>query len=123
MVKLFAVLGGVLGFLGVAFGAFGAHALQGRLSTADLDTFEIGVRYQMYHAAALILTALVLDRWPGATGTWAGWAFVGGTLVFSGSLYLLVLVGPRTWGAVTPLGGVGLLIGWLLLSTHFFRSI
>ena len=123
MVRLFAVLGGVFGFLAVGFGAFGAHGLEGRLSSADLGTFEIGVRYQMYHAFALLVVAVVLERWPGPLGTWAGWSFVAGTLVFSGSLYLLVLVGPRAWGAITPIGGVGLLAGWALLTVHLFRSI
>lgn len=122
MVRVFAVLGSVLAFLAVALGAFGAHGLRGRLSAADLDTFEVAVRYQMYHALALIAVALVSARWPGSLAVWAGWSFLAGSLVFSGSLYLLVLTGTRALGAVTPIGGVGLLLGWTLLAIHLARA-
>jgi uncharacterized membrane protein YgdD (TMEM256/DUF423 family) len=122
MVRVFAVLGSVLAFLAVALGAFGAHGLRGRLSAADLDTFEVAVRYQMYHALALIAVAAVAARWPGSLAVWAGWSFVAGSLVFSGSLYLLVLTGTRALGAVTPIGGVGLLLGWALLAIHLARA-
>ncbi len=121
-VRLFAVLGCGSGFLAVVLGAFAAHGLAGRLSPADLDTFEVAARYQMYHALALLAVAGAIDRWPGPLGTWAGWSFVAGTLLFSGSLYFLVLTGPRALGAVTPLGGVGFLLGWALLGLHLLRS-
>jgi uncharacterized membrane protein YgdD (TMEM256/DUF423 family) len=107
----------------VALGAFGAHALRATLDARDLATFEIGVRYQMYHALALIAVAWAVARWPGQPGlTAAGWAFVLGILVFSGSLYVLVLAGQRWLGAVTPLGGVAFLIGWGLLAWTAFRG-
>lgn len=110
----------ILGFLGVAAGAFGAHALKSRLDATDLAIFETAVRYQFYHAFALFAVALVgwMARGHGlgeVVGGWlrgAGLGFSLGTLVFSGSLYLLVATGVRRWGMVTPLGGVGLLIGW-----------
>jgi uncharacterized membrane protein YgdD (TMEM256/DUF423 family) len=103
--------GGLIGFLGVAAGAFGAHGLQSVLTAARLETLEVAVRYQMYHALALVLAG-----WLGATG--AAWCFFAGTAVFSGSLYLLVATEQRWLGAVTPIGGLMLLVGWLLLALH-----
>ena len=122
MVRFFALSACVSGFLAVVLGAFAAHGLETRLPPNDLATFEVGVRYQMYHALALLAVAFALDRWPGPLGTTAGWSFLVGTLLFSGSLYLLVLTGPRALGAVTPLGGVAFLVGWALLAFHFVRS-
>jgi uncharacterized membrane protein YgdD (TMEM256/DUF423 family) len=107
------LIGVLAAFLGVGLGAFGAHGLASRVSATDLATFETGVRYQMYHALALVgLGALDGRRW----NAWldrAGWLFLGGIAVFSGSLYLLVLTGQRWLGAVTPVGGVAFLAGWL----------
>ena len=122
MVRFFALSACVSGFLAVVFGAFAAHGLETRLPPSDLATFEVGVRYQMYHALALLAVAFALDRWPGPLGAAAGWSFLVGTLLFSGSLYLLVLTGPRALGAVTPFGGVAFLVGWALLALHFVRS-
>lgn len=123
MERTFAILGSLYGLLGVGFGAFGAHALQNRLPPADLATFEVAVRYQMYHALALLFVALVVGRTAeSGMATWAGWSFAVGTLIFSGSLYLLVLTGPRSLGAITPIGGVALLAGWALLALHFLRT-
>lgn len=102
--------GAALGFVGVGLGAFGAHGLKGRVGPDLLATFEIGVRYQMYHALALVLLSRTAS---GTAAARAGRCFVGGTLVFSGSLYLLTFTGIRTWGAVTPFGGLALLAGWL----------
>ncbi len=121
MERWFAILGSAFAFLAVALGAFGAHALRERLDPRDLEIFEVGVRYQMYHALALLAIAVLLGRWAGSLGVWAGWAFVLGILVFSGSLYLLVGTGARAWGAVTPLGGVAFLLGWVLLVAHLVR--
>ena len=95
---------------------FGAHLLRDSLSPEDLATFEIGVRYQMYHALGLLATAWAVARWESSTAVAAGWCFVAGIIVFSGSLYLLVLTGPRWLGAVTPFGGVALIVGWGLLA-------
>jgi len=100
------------GFLAVAFGAFGAHGLRERLTPDLLAIFEVGVRYQMYHALALFGVALALERWPAPALHVAGWSFIAGTLVFSGSLYILTLTGQRWLGAITPIGGVAFLIGW-----------
>ena len=116
MERTFAMIGAVLGFVAVAAGAFGAHALRARLTPADLEIFETAARYQMYHALALLGVAWAFTRWPGGAATAAGWLFLAGTVVFSGSLYLLVLTGQRWLGAVTPLGGVALLAGWLALA-------
>ena len=116
MDRTFFLLGALSAFVGVAAGAFGAHGLKGRLSADMLAVFETGVRYQMYHAFALLAAALAADRWPGAWSSAAGWLFVAGTLVFSGSLYALSLTGQRWLGAVTPLGGLAFLAGWLCLA-------
>jgi uncharacterized membrane protein YgdD (TMEM256/DUF423 family) len=120
--RVFGALGAAFSFLAVALGAFGAHALRSRLDARALDVFEVAVRYQFFHALALLVLAVVLDRWPGPVGTGAGWAFVLGIVVFSGSLYLLVATGNSRWGAVTPLGGVAFLIGWVLLAWHIVRG-
>ncbi len=120
--RTFALLGALFGLLGVAFGAFGAHALRARLATADLEIFETAVRYQMYHALALFAVAWAATQWESPLFGWSGWLFVGGVVVFSGSLYLLVLTDTRWLGAVTPLGGVALLGGWLLLGLGVFRG-
>lgn len=107
--------GALAAALAVGAGAFGAHALRARLSPADLGTFETAARYQMYHALALLAVAWLVDRGhPRANA--AGWAFLAGIVLFSGSLYVLTLGGIRWMGAVTPLGGVAFLVGWLLLA-------
>lgn len=122
MAKTFWVLGCLFGLLGVAAGAFGAHALRARLPADLLAVFETGARYQMYHALALLATAWAVERWASAAATAAGWAFVAGIVVFSGSLYVLALSGARWLGAVTPLGGVALLAGWALLAWAAWRG-
>ena len=88
----------------------------GRLDAGLLATFEVGVRYQMYHALALLAVGWAQTRWPGPAVNAAGWLFVAGTVIFSGSLYALSLSGLRWLGAVTPIGGVALLAGWLCLA-------
>jgi uncharacterized membrane protein YgdD (TMEM256/DUF423 family) len=114
--RLFFALGSILAGLAVAFGAFGAHGLRNTLSVDDLATFETGVRYQMYHGLALLAVAWAATHWESTLVTVAGWSFVAGIVLFSGSLYMLVLTGPRWLGAVTPLGGVAFLVGWALLA-------
>lgn len=116
MSRLFLLLGALSGFVSVAGGAFGAHALRDRLPANYLAIFETAARYQMYHALALVAVALLMDRWPGAQLQWAGWLFVIGTVLFSGSLYALALTGTRWLGAITPLGGVAFLAGWICLA-------
>ncbi len=114
--RLFVVLGSLSALIAVGLGAFGAHGLKSRVPPEVLATFEIGVRYQMYHALALLFVGWASTRWPGAGVTSAGWLFVAGTIVFSGSLYLLVATGTRWLGAITPLGGLAFLAGWLTLA-------
>jgi uncharacterized membrane protein YgdD (TMEM256/DUF423 family) len=116
MDRLFFALGCLSGFVSVALGAFGAHALKGRLDAELLATFEVGVRYQMVHALALLAVGWACTRWPGALVNASGWLFVAGSVIFSGSLYALSLTGLRWLGAITPLGGLGLLAGWLCLA-------
>lgn len=121
MSRTFLLLGALSAGLAVALGAFGAHGLRARLSPADLATFETGARYQMYHALALLTVAWVATQAPGALPRAAGWLFVAGTVVFSGSLYVLVLSGQRWLGAVTPIGGVAFLAGWACLALAALR--
>lgn len=122
MDRVFGVTGSVSGFLAVAAGAFGAHALRSRLAPEQLAVFETGARYQMYHALALLAVAAALGRGPQPLLRAAGWLFLAGTIVFSGSLYALSLSGARWWGAITPLGGVLFLAGWLALAAGLFKG-
>jgi uncharacterized membrane protein YgdD (TMEM256/DUF423 family) len=115
MDRIFFGVGALSALIAVAAGAFGAHALRARLTPEFLSVFETAARYQMYHALGLLAVAWATTRWPGGLPVWAGWLFVVGTVLFSGSLYILALTGTRWWGAVTPLGGVALLAGWLCL--------
>lgn len=112
----------VFGATGVALGAFGAHALAARLSPALLATWRTAVDYQLLHALALLAVVLLATHSGGAMLRRAGWAFVAGVLLFSGSLYVLALDGPRWLGPVTPIGGVLLVLGWVLLAVHAVRS-
>ncbi len=117
MERLFFILASLSGFLAVALGAFGAHALQARLSPDLLQTYETGVRYQMYHALALFAVVFAFSRLPHLSLlSAAGWLFVAGTLLFSGSLYLLAVTGARWLGAITPFGGLAFLAGWICLA-------
>jgi len=114
--RVFLLAGAASGFVAVALGAFAAHGLKARLSGDLLAIFETGVRYQMFHALALLGVAWACTRWPGAAASASGWCFIAGTLLFSGSLYLLALTGARWLGAITPLGGLALLAGWACLA-------
>ena len=117
MDRTFLLLAAVFGFLGVAIGAFGAHGLRSRLSPEMLSVFEIGVRYQMYHVFALLVVAGAIGHFgPARLLTLAGWAYVAGIVIFSGSLYALALTGTSALGAVTPIGGLAFLIGWACLA-------
>ncbi|MGQ0509444.1 MAG: DUF423 domain-containing protein [Betaproteobacteria bacterium] len=122
MERLFFALGCVSGFLAVGLGAFGAHALKARLSPELLATFETGVRYQMYHALALLAVGWACTRWPGTAVNASGWLFVAGTVIFSGSLYILSLTGVRWLGAITPIGGAAFLAGWLCLAWAAWKA-
>ncbi len=124
MDRIFIVLGALSGFLAVAAGAFGAHALRSQLTADMLDVFQTGTTYQMYHALALLAVGILLGRFS-ADGSvwlnWSGWLFVAGTLLFSGSLYALSLSGVTWLGAITPLGGLAFLGGWLALAIGLLR--
>lgn len=115
MERVFFGLGAVSGALAVALGAFAAHGLRSRLSPDALATFETGARYHLYHALALLAVAWACTRWPSPWASAAGWLFLAGTVLFSGSLYLLAVSGVRALGAVTPLGGLAFILGWLAL--------
>lgn len=106
----------VLGFLAVMFGAFGAHALKSEVTPERLAVFETGVRYQMYHALVLLCVSFLPVSFQSRFFRPSVVCFIAGTVIFSGSLYILVLSGVRAWGAVTPLGGLLLLAGWLNLA-------
>lgn len=116
MDRLFFALGSLSALIAVALGAFAAHALKGRLDADLLAAFETGVRYQMYHALALLAVGWAHTRWPGAALTVSGWLFVAGMVLFSGSLYALSLSSARGWGAITPIGGIAFLTGWICLA-------
>ena len=122
MDRFFAILGAGSAFISVAAGAFGAHSLKGRLSPEALATFETAARYEMYHALALLAVAWAGTKWPSGLTHWAGWLFIIGTVLFSGSLYALALSGTRWLGAITPLGGVAFLAGWVCLGFAVLRS-
>lgn len=122
MERTFLALGSISALVSVAAGAFGAHALRSRLSAELLGTFETGARYQMFHALGLLAVAWAAARLPGGLAAAAGWLFVAGTVLFSGSLYLLALTGVRWLGAVTPIGGVAFLAGWACLAWAALRG-
>jgi uncharacterized membrane protein YgdD (TMEM256/DUF423 family) len=120
--RRFYICAGIAGCVGVALGAFGAHGLKSRLEPDLLAAFETGVRYQMYHALALCAAAWGWARWPGRWFALAGWAFIAGIVIFSGSLYLLAVTGQRWLGAVTPLGGLAFIAGWAALAWGSYRA-
>lgn len=116
MDRFFFIAGSISAFLGVALGAFAAHGLKTKLSPEMFNAFEVGVRYQIYHALALLAVGWATVRWPAMSVIAAGWLFLAGTIIFSGSLYLLSWTGMRWLGAITPIGGAAFLLGWLLLA-------
>jgi uncharacterized membrane protein YgdD (TMEM256/DUF423 family) len=117
MERRFLFLASLAGGLAVILGAFGAHGLKGRLDPAQLDVFEVGVRYHMYHALALLALAALLSRRPAERLLQAaGWLFLAGMVLFSGSLYLLALTGIRALGMITPVGGHAFIAGWLSMA-------
>jgi uncharacterized membrane protein YgdD (TMEM256/DUF423 family) len=120
--RVFYLCAGIAGFVGVAFGAFAAHGLKTTLAPDLLVVFETAVRYQMYHVFALCAAAWAWARWQHRIFSVAGWLFVAGILIFSGSLYLLALTGMRWLGAITPFGGVAFLTGWLCLAVGAWRA-
>jgi uncharacterized membrane protein YgdD (TMEM256/DUF423 family) len=123
MEKTFLLLASIFGALSVALGAFGAHALENRMSADLLSTYEVGVRYHVYHVLALLGVVAVLTRWPDSgAAVAAGWLFVAGIVIFSGSLYVLAFTGVRWLGAITPIGGVAFIAGWICLAWVALRA-
>ena len=122
MVRLFLFFGSSAGLLAVFTGAFGAHLLKGQLSATMLATFEVGVRYHFYHALALFGTAWAAHHWPSIWTITAGWAFIAGIIIFSGSLYILSLSGIGWLGAITPIGGFCFIVGWFCLAIAALKS-
>ncbi|WP_341730491.1 MAG: DUF423 domain-containing protein [Microcoleus anatoxicus] len=118
LTRIFLATAALFGGLSVAGGAFASHALKDKLSDRSLEIFETGARYQMYHALALLFVALILSRAEASQTFFAvsGWAFIVGTLIFSGSLYALSLTNIKLLGAITPLGGVAYIVGWVCLA-------
>lgn len=113
--KRILLLGSILGGLAVAIGAFGAHALKDMLmANGRMDTFELATRYQLYHALVILILGTLTDQLDQVKLKWSSRFFTSGILVFSGSLYVLSLSGNALWGAITPIGGVFLLVGWML---------
>lgn len=122
MQRLFFCLGAAFALLSVAIGAFAAHALKTKLSTEMLAIFEIGARYQMYHALGLIVVAWAFSQWNSQLALVSGWLFVAGIVIFSGSLFALSLTGIRQLGAITPIGGLAFIVGWFLLVLAALRT-
>lgn len=122
MTQIFLSVAAILGGLSVAAGAFASHALRERISERSLEIFDVGARYQMYHALALLLVAILISRTPAPPTTLlaSGWLFIIGVAIFSGSLYALSLTGIKILGAITPLGGVAFLLGWGALAVAAF---
>ena len=122
MQNLFFALGSGLSLLGVAFGAFGAHTLKSKLAPEMLETFEVAVRYQMYHSLGLLAAAWAVSQWQNQLTAASGWCFFAGILIFSGSLYVLSLTGVRWFGAITPIGGLAFIVGWGCLAVAAIRG-
>jgi uncharacterized membrane protein YgdD (TMEM256/DUF423 family) len=121
MPALFGAVGAVSGLMGVAAGAFAAHALRGVLAPEFLQAFETGARYQLFHALALVVVSLLLERSSSGPLRAAGWLFTAGQIFFGGSLYALALSGSRVWGAVTPVGGLCYMAAWIALGFGLVR--
>lgn len=113
--RTFLLIGALAGGVGVGLGAFGAHGLRSRLTPEMLNVFETGVRYHMYHALAILLVAALMGRMEARLLPVSGWCFSAGIVIFSGSLYALATTGVTMLGAITPIGGVAFLAGWICL--------
>jgi uncharacterized membrane protein YgdD (TMEM256/DUF423 family) len=119
--RIILITASVFGFLGVAIGAFGAHALRATLEANNrAETFELATRYQFYHVLAMLAAGILAEKFPGMSTV--AMLFAAGTIVFSGSLYILSLTGQTAWGAVTPIGGLLLLGGWIMMAWNFFKA-
>ena len=123
MNKLFLQAGAILGAIGVMLGAFGAHAFKDKLTASGrMETFETAVKYQFYHALALVLVGFLTKEIISRNLAYSGYCFLAGTLIFSGSLYLICFTGIKTFGAIAPIGGLLMIAGWLLLFWAVWKS-
>ena len=122
MERIWLALGAFNAFLAVATGAFGAHGLKARVGPEMLVIWETGARYHMYHALGLLAVGFLALHKPGALANASGWALLVGIVIFSGSLYALSLSGVRMLGAITPIGGVSFLVGWVLFALAALRQ-
>lgn len=124
MHKLFLIAGSVAMALAVALGAFGAHGLKNMLTKEMLDIFETGVRYHFYHATGLLVIGIIAQNIPNTSFLqWSGWLMVAGILIFSGSLYILSIGGIRWLGAITPIGGLCFIAGWIMLALALWQNL
>ena len=123
MSKIFMIIGCLGGALSVMIGAFGAHALKATLEASHrIETFETAVKYQFYHSIALVLLGLIMQNTVNQRFNIAGYLFIAGILIFSGSLYILCLTGIKWLGAITPIGGLAMIAGWLLMAWILYKS-
>ena len=123
MERTFFIIASLLGSLSVALGAFGAHGLRGRIEESLLANYQTGVSYMFYHMLALFVVVWAIGKWPASSlPVWAGWLFVAGIVIFSGSLFVMAFTGLRWLGAITPIGGVAFIAGWLLLALVAWRG-
>ena len=120
--KLFLSLGAISGALGVIIGAFGAHGLKSKLSAEMLTVYQTGVQYQFYHTFALLAVGLLAMKFQSGLLTSSGWSFLVGMILFSGSLYALSISGIKTLGAITPIGGLFFIVGWVLLTVSILKA-
>lgn len=124
MQKLFLTLGAFLGALSVMIGAFGAHALKNLLTAnGRIDVFETAVKYQFYHSFALLIIGMMMMKFQHKFFDYAGISFISGVIIFSGSLYILCITNVKWWGAVTPIGGLCMIAGWLFMAFALMKSL
>ena len=122
MARWWLLIGSIAGFLGVAGGAFGAHALKSRLTEQMLANFDTGTRYLLAHAVAMLVVGVLASREGAPELAGVGWSFAVGMTIFTGSLWLMALTNTRWLGAITPIGGTALIVGWVLLATAAARG-
>ena len=123
MYKFFSLLGCILAALAVIMGAFGAHGLKAQLRNEMMTVYKTAVDYHEFHALALILIGVLAERWSSSgLATWAGTSLIVGILLFSGSLYLLSILGVRWLGVITPFGGMAFILGWVLLALAVWHN-
>ena len=120
--RLIIILGALIAGSAVLFGAFGAHGLKTRISIEDLNIFETAVRYQMYHALGILIFGVMGYFIPHETLITPAWFLIAGVIIFSGSLYLMIFTQERWLGAITPIGGFFLVIGWILFTINIYKS-